>query len=123
MDNFICNKNHSNCISYRDVVSDWGSNYIFDWEKQVISNKWDSYTKEKKKALLEAEDGWMVKNILLYGNSLVPAKDVNKYGEQHITRRLTSIIGSEVTLEKRENKEIGTLYIAEESLRDFECRR
>ena len=65
----------------------------------------------------------MVKNILLYGNSLVPAKDVNKYGEQHIARRLTSIIGTEVTLEKRENKEIGTLYIAEESLRDFECRR
>ena len=89
----------------------------------MISNKWDSYTKKKKKALLGAEDGWMVKNILLYGNSLVPAKDVKKYGEQHIARRLTSIIGSEVTLEKRENKEIGTLYIAEESLRDLECRR
>lgn len=89
----------------------------------MISDKWDNYTKEKKKALLEAEDGWMVKNILLYGNSLVPAKDVNKYGEQHIARRLTSIIGSEVTLEKRENKETGTLYIAEESLRDIECRR
>lgn len=89
----------------------------------MISNKWDSYTKKKKKALLEAEDGWMVKNILMYGNSLAPAKDVKKYGEQHITRRLTSIIGSEVKLEKRENKEIGTLYIAEESLRDLECRR
>lgn len=89
----------------------------------MISSKWDSYTEKKKKALLEAEDGWMVKNILMYGNSLVPAKDVKKYGEQHITRRLTSIIGSEVKLEKRENKEIGTLYIAEESLRDLECRR
>ena len=53
----------------------------------MISDKWDSYTKEKKKALLEAEDGWMVKNILLYGNSLVPAKDVNKYGEQHISQK------------------------------------
>ena len=54
----------------------------------MISDKWDSYTEKKKKALLEAEDGWMVKNILLYGNSLVPTKDVNKYGEQHIAEDL-----------------------------------
>ena len=74
--------------------------------------KWNSYTKEKQDAILSADDGWIVRNILMYGNSLIPSREVKKYGVAYIERRLGSILGETISVEKRETKELGTLFLA-----------
>ena len=80
--------------------------------EKMIFKKRNSYTKEKQDAILSADDGWIVRNILMYGNSLVPSREVKKYGAEYIERRLESILGEFITVEKRETKELGTLFLA-----------
>lgn len=48
----------------------------------------------------------------MYGNSLIPNREVKKYGVEYIERRLESILGEFITIEKRETKELGALFLA-----------
>lgn len=85
---------------------------IWKMVEKMIFKKWNSYTKEKQDAILSADDGWIVRNILMHGNSLIPSREVKKYGVEYIERRFGSILGEFITVEKRETKELGTLFLA-----------
>lgn len=80
----------------------------------MYTKKWKSYTEEKKKALLHMEYGWVLRNLLMYGNCLLPYEEIKKeFKECDIKKRLQAILGESIKIEKRINEDLGVLYIAE----------
>lgn len=42
------------------------------------TNRWELLSKEEKLEVLEVPFGWMLRNVLQYGNTLIPKKAIQK---------------------------------------------
>ena len=78
-----------------------------------MTSRWWSYTEKDRQKILSMKGGWIVQNLLTYGNCLLPNKDVDEYGIKYIERRLSKTIGEKVKIDTRQVDELGTCYIAE----------
>lgn len=80
---------------------------------QAAFNKWFLLPDRTKKKILSTSDGWIIRNLLQFGNSLIPDECILEYGIKKIEKRLTKIVGMKVTVDEKEVIHLGKIYIAE----------
>ena len=77
-----------------------------------MTSTWLNYKKEDRERIVAMKGGWIVQNLLIYSNSLVPNDDIKEYGIEYVQERLQKILGTPVEIEKREVADLGIIYIA-----------
>lgn len=77
-----------------------------------MTSTWLNYKKEDRERIVAMKGGWIVQNLLIYSNSLVPNDDIKEYGIEYVQERLQKILGTPVEIEKREVTDLGIIYIA-----------
>lgn len=75
-------------------------------------NYWfEVMTEEERQIILRAKDGWIIRNLLQFGNALIPNKTIEQQGVKAIKQRLEIFVGS-IDIEKTSPSGLGETYIA-----------
>lgn len=72
----------------------------------------DKLTEKEKQSILRTKDGWIIRNLFQFGNSLVPNNVIKQYGRKHCEEQLTKWIGENVEIEKSSPDGLGETFIA-----------
>ncbi len=81
------------------------------------SNRWYRLTQEEKDRVNRIPYGWIIHNLLLYGNSLVAKRAIRKVG----LLKLVNALEEELSLTGNEDMEIRIEKVKNESDNDLDC--